>query len=298
MNKKSRFINILKVIGAIFIFVIVVSILGTMNTPTLDVLNADAVSTRYLELPSGQYAGDTALGDITGKGSFYFDTGEVYQGSWNSNEISGAGKLTYTTGVYEGDFSDSARSGQGTFTWPDGSTYTGSWVSDKLSGEGKLSSNTIIYSGTFEDNEFTNGNITLTNETGTYKLSVENAVLTKNIEITFATGTIYTGEYLNTAISGSGTMTFPSIGNYVGSFSNGKRDGQGTFTWEDGTSYVGTWTEDSMNGEGTYNFDSSTYIKGTFINGTLNGTYTYHNSDGDYTTKWTNGRCTSIERSN
>lgn len=297
MKKKNRILSVLKAIGAVLIFAIVVSVLSTMNTPALDTLNADDISTRYLELPSGKYVGDTAWGNITGKGSFYFDTGEVYQGTWDFNEISGKGILTYTTGTYEGEFADSERNGQGTFTWSDGVTYAGAWVSDKLAGAGTLTSGTTVYDGIFADNKFSNGNITVTSELGTYKLTVENGELTKNINIIFASGTTYSGEYLDTVISGTGTMTFPSVGKYVGAFSNGKREGQGTFTWEDGASYVGAWTTDSMNGEGTYNFDSSTYIKGIFINGTLNGTYTFHNLDGNYTTKWTNGRCTNIERS-
>lgn len=159
--KKFKIFNWLKVVGVFFIFVIIVSVIGTFNTPKLDAITGE-IATRYIEMPSGKYAGDAILGNITGQGSFYFDTGEIYEGAWKDNEMSGKGKFTYTTGVYDGEFSNSKRNGQGTFTWQDGSTYTGAWVSDKLSGEGTLTQTQAIYKGTFTDNIFKEGTITLT----------------------------------------------------------------------------------------------------------------------------------------
>lgn len=166
--RNFKVLNWLKWIGMFIVFVTVVSVISTFNAPKLDSLTGE-IATRYIEMPSGKYAGDAALGTITGKGSFYFDTGEIYEGSWKDNEMSGNGKFTYTTGVYEGDFSNSKRNGQGTFTWEDGVSYVGAWSNDLMNGAGKYTiSSTIYLEGTF-DNGKLNGTYTYHNEKGNYK---------------------------------------------------------------------------------------------------------------------------------
>jgi len=292
--KKFKIFRWAKVCGVFFIFMMVAVMIGTFNSPSLDSLTGE-VATRYIEMPSGKYAGDAVLNTITGQGSFYFDTGEMYEGSWKDNEMSGKGKFTYTTGVYEGQFADSKRNGQGSFTWEDGSTYVGNWISDKLNGEGTLTQGQTVYKGTFADNKLKEGSITFTTEIGSYKLSAVEGALTDQIEITYANGITYKGGFTNNTISGTGTMTYPNIGKYEGNFSDGKRSGQGTFTWNDGVSYVGAWSNDLMHGEGQYNISSTIYLKGSFDNGTLNGTYTYHNEKGNYKTTWVNNKNTKVE---
>ena len=294
----KKFKGLAKITGAVFIFVIVLGVLISVNSPDkyLAALNSNNVSTRYMELPSGKYAGDTILGTISGKGSFYFDTGESYTGTWKTNEMSGNGTFAYTTGTYNGEFTSNKRNGSGTFTWTNGSKYTGSWSNDKLNGEGILKYDGITYTGTFKDNAFESGKIDFSTETGIYKLTAENGKLSNKLDVTFTSGNTYSGEYSGNAISGNGTMDFANVGKYVGGFSDGKRNGSGTFTWVDGSRYDGQWSNDAMNGQGTYNIDSSTYLKGTFVNGTLNGTFTYHNSEGNYNTVWENGKCTSITK--
>lgn len=286
--------NLFKVFMAILIFISVLVILYYSPGAYVSELDSASISVRYLEFPSGNYSGEVILGNLFGKGSFYFDTGEVYQGLWNMNEMQGNGKLTYTSGSYDGDFVNSKRSGNGTFSWEDGSIYNGTWFMDKLNGNGTLISKGITYNGEFKDNRFIEGNIDFSTETGTYNLKVENGVLNKKIDVTFKSGTIYSGEFYGSNITGNGIMTFPGVGTYKGDFYEGKRSGTGSFNWEDGASYTGAWKNDLIHGFGRYNITYSTYLEGTFENGKLNGTYTYHNSDGNYKTKWKNGKCTSI----
>lgn len=219
--KNFKVLNWLKWISVFIIFMIVIYVISTFNTPILDDLTGE-VATRYMEMPSGIYAGDTILNTITGQGSFYFDTGEIYKGAWKENEMNGKGKFTYTTGVYEGDFSNSKRNGQGTFTWQDGATYTGEWSSDKLSGNGSLKQGQATYQGTFVENKFKDGTITLATNVGNYKLTAVDGVLSDQIEVTFASGITYKGGYKANTISGNGTMTYPGTGKYEGSFSDGK----------------------------------------------------------------------------
>lgn len=191
--KQSKIITIGKIFVVFCIFIIVVSLISTFNTPRLDTLTGD-IATRYLEMPSGKYAGDAILNNITGQGNFYFDTGEIYVGAWENNEMSGKGKFTYTTGAYDGDFSKGKRNGQGTFTWNDGSAYTGAWTSDKLNGNGTLTQAQAVYDGEFVDSSFKEGTITLTTEMGTYKLTAVNGTLTDQIEIAYSNGITYNAE--------------------------------------------------------------------------------------------------------
>lgn len=86
--KNFKVLNWLKWISVFIIFMIVIYVISTFNTPILDDLTGE-VATRYMEMPSGIYAGDTILNTITGQGSFYFDTGEIYKGAWKENEMNG-----------------------------------------------------------------------------------------------------------------------------------------------------------------------------------------------------------------
>ena len=79
------------------------------------------------------------------------------------------------------------------------------------------------------------------------------------------------------------------------------KSGNGTYTWDDNASYVGNWSNDKMNGTGTYYYSSSLFgerLKGEFKDNKPTSSMTYYDEDGDeYTTTWSGGKCTKVERS-
>ena len=76
-------------------FALLVGILFLAIAPGIptEQLNSSGVSSRYLSLPNGRYLGDDVAGILSGEGVFEFDTGEVYTGSWQFNNMNGEGKL-------------------------------------------------------------------------------------------------------------------------------------------------------------------------------------------------------------
>ena len=59
-----------------------------------------------IHIETGTYTGETDWGDFFGDGSFQFESGEVYSGSWEDNQFTGYGSLSYPDiGTYEGNFS-------------------------------------------------------------------------------------------------------------------------------------------------------------------------------------------------
>ena len=262
----------------------------------LEKIGEDGSKVAYLAFPNGDYTGESLLTFLDGKGTFTFNSGEVYEGEWKNNGMSGSGKLTSTAGTYEGEFEKSLRCGTGTFLWSDGSKYVGQWANDMLNGEGELTTaDGMTYKGTFLDNALYTGNISGVYENNQFSIAIEEGALAKEISVTFADGVTYTGGFAGRKFSGKGEMTFPGVGKYDGSFKEGQRSGEGIFTWEDGASYDGKWYEDVFSGNGTYNFDSVTSISGSFKEGVLDGTYTYKNADGEYKTVWEDGKCTSVK---
>lgn len=259
-------------------------------------VTADGRQLSGLSFPNGSYTGEAVLGFLYGQGDFTFHSGEVYQGQWSGNAMSGQGKLTCTAGVYEGQFQNGKRAGTGTFTWTDGSKYTGGWEADQLHGEGQLTTaEDFVYKGTFLEGAFHQGTITGTVSGNTFTVTVKGGSLTDRISVTFADGVTYEGDFDGKYFSGQGTMIFPGVGTYKGAFLQDQRSGKGTFIWDDGALYEGAWENDQFHGYGTYYFDEETTISGTFEHGTLDGTYIYENANGEYRSMWKDGVCTSIE---
>ena len=301
-KRKSRLKMAGVTAGGAVIFLAVLSLITVSSVPEsteveLEGLNDNVSMTRQLEFGMGTYVGDTEHGNMNGQGTFEFDTGEKYEGEWDVNQMSGEGSYEYSNGVYEGDFKDSAREGSGTFKWEDGTLYEGAWADDELSGAGVLTTKKgDVFDGTFSENSFQSGNLKLKTKKDTYTIKYSSGS-PSTIKANFDNGDRYNGDFSmeDSTIKGEGKMTFKGVGTYEGSFYNGTRSGQGKFTWTDGTYYEGEWRKDKMSGEGEYHFSEDEYLEGTFKNNQPVKTCTFYKDGDSYTTKWKDGKCTSIE---
>lgn len=104
----------------------------------------------------------------------------------------------------------------------------------------------------------------------------------------------YDGEWLNSARTGWGTMTWTSGYAFVGSWVNGSREGRGThmytngdrceavfrndkangegkYTWPDGNVYTGNFVDDKRQGQGRLIFSNGTRYTGAFVNNQRHG---------------------------
>jgi radial spoke head protein 1 len=95
---------------------------------------------------------------------------------------------------------------------------------------------------------------------------------------TFASGTVYEGDYVNNAkVSprvlalrfvtlltavvalqhGTGTMKYPDGSSYEGGYKMDKRHGQGVYTYANGDTYAGGWANGVKHGKGCYFFTAT-----------------------------------------
>ncbi len=87
---------------------------------------------------NGSYLGEFSTAEMKrskqrhGHGTFYFNSGDVYDGNWVEDKIEGQGIYKWPNGSkYEGNFSAGVMNGQGKFSWPDGRTYEGLFKNGK-----------------------------------------------------------------------------------------------------------------------------------------------------------------------
>ena len=67
--------------------------------------------------------------------------------------------------------------------------------------------------------------------------------------ITLANGDVYSGTFVNDAITGSGVYTFPNGDVYEGNYYEGMRSGLGRYTYSNGNYYEGSFVNGAMAGQ-------------------------------------------------
>ena len=260
----------------------------------------DAASTlEKMETPFGLYEGEVSHGVMEGKGNMRFYTGEIYEGQWDDDQMSGTGELQYTEGTYKGEYSNGSRSGKGVFTWKDSAEYCGEWDNDKMEGIGKLTAaDGTLYDGSFANNAFEDGAIVVKDKKATYSYKATDGKITNSIRIAFENGDTYVGAFsiAKNCIDGDGNMIFNDGSSYNGDFKDGKREGTGTFKWKNGDVYTGGWKNDLMDGEGTLTYKNGDILKGTFKDGYPSGELNFTDKDDTWDTTWENGKCVKVEK--
>lgn len=237
-----------------------------------------------IHIETGTYTGETDWGDFFGDGSFQFESGEVYSGSWEDNQFTGYGSLSYPDiGTYEGNFSGFKKEGTGTFTWASGDVYTGQWEDDAMEGKGIYTFATGgELEGAFRENQFWSGTYTVSNTSGSYKVDYLGGEMC-SAEIHFSDGTTYSGDFSDGKLNGTGEMYYANGDTYAGAYRDGVRSGYGTYVWVTGDQYKGHWTDDVIDGKGVYTFASGMTLDGSFSKGEfVSGAYSMWNDDGTF----------------
>ena len=93
----------------------------------------------YYWASGDRYEGDFVNGNRTGKGIYYWPNGNRYEGDFVNGNRTGKGIYYWLDGDrYEGDFVDNVRIGKGTYYWASGNRYEGDWVAGDMTGKGIL----------------------------------------------------------------------------------------------------------------------------------------------------------------
>jgi hypothetical protein len=90
---------------------------------------------------NGVYVGQVKKGVKTGQGSYLFQNGDRFEGSFHDDDIC-KGKYVSTNGnCYDGQIRNGKLNGKGTFYWADGDIYSGSFVDSVRTGFGVYMNN-------------------------------------------------------------------------------------------------------------------------------------------------------------
>mmetsp|Transcript_24712 Transcript_24712/g.46053 ORF Transcript_24712/g.46053 Transcript_24712/m.46053 type:complete len:492 (-) Transcript_24712:352-1827(-) len=175
-----------------------------------------------------------ALGQLHGKGSFRFSSGNKYDGSYKNNKRDGYGKFVFANGnLYNGEWKEDRRHGQGTYSFVSGELYVGQWEMNKKHGHGRF--------------EYASGNV----YEGMYKNDKKHG----QGKLTFADGKAsYDGMYNEDKMDGYGVFRFADGDVYEGQWKNDMKHGQGKYTGKNNETYVGEWKNNLQHGQGKYCF--------------------------------------------
>ena len=218
-----------------------------------------------------------------GFGKFTWIDGDMYEGMFSNDDISGAGRYTYSngstlTGTFDnkgfitGEFKTNERFYSFSISYedrepvsvnitlPSGSTFSGSVIDSKISGEGIMEyDDGDIYKGTYKDGK--------RDGYGNY---------------TWANGAAYSGTWINDTMSGTGVYQFLDGRKLDGIFETNKFvEGTYSYTSEDGITYEYVYEKNISKAKSiTLTDESGAVFTGTFTNGSKgNGTINYPNGD-------------------
>ena len=113
-------------------------------------------SRRYKSLNANKYENDKK----EGKGIYYWNNGDIYEGDWINDKSEGKGIYYFNDGDrYEGDFKNGKFEGKGIYYYNnkpwEGDIYEGDWRNDKRDGKGiYYYINGDIYEGDFKNDKF------------------------------------------------------------------------------------------------------------------------------------------------
>lgn len=132
---------------------------GQPVSGTIKYQNGTEATLDYYQRTINYENGDIYIGEIVngcrhGHGIMsYAATGDVYEGYFQNDEITGSGTFKYANGdVYVGSFINSLKHGQGTFTYANGNSYVGNFENDVRSGKGVFKwASGASYDGYFKD---------------------------------------------------------------------------------------------------------------------------------------------------
>ncbi len=273
----------------------------------------------FLMISATAYAqqGACVSGDCyNGVGTYQWQNGERYKGSFRNGQMHGNGEYSWPNGHrYDGDWQSGRQHGTGTYYWASGKTQYAEWQHGRVLKELPAQHTT---------NTTTTTASTSTKTTGCMSGDCENG---QGLYI-WQNGERYEGDWRNGKFEGRGSYTWADGSKYSGNWQSGRRNGSGTFYSPNGVAKTGIWKDnelaptantstttrpttttttattttssgtskgctkgDCINGVGVYVWQSGQYYEGDFRGGKQNGAGTYYWPDGSkYVGEWKDAR--------
>lgn len=219
------------------------------------------------------YNGPLHKGSVRhGIGVMRWRTGDVYEGSFVDDQLSGQGVLKSANGDrYDGNWQNNLENGEGTMEYANGNRYKGEWRNGKRHGRGEfyyMSGN--IFKGEYADG-FANGKGMFLYKDGSRFTGMFRAGKKEgNGTFVFADGRtleggcrrfqflppvgithLPPGTWVDDQMQGPGVMTYMNGDKYIGEWQNYKWHGNGEFIFENGCRYIAVFENGAFPATGT-----------------------------------------------
>ncbi len=190
---------------------------GDIYEGTLNVGCREGVGVMKYFATGDVYEGDFLKDEMTGNCTYRYANGDIYVGAVVNAQKHGYGEFTAANGnKYVGYYENDVRSGEGQYTWASGASYRGSYQNDLKHGYGVMVYESgDVYEGNFKDDK-------RDGEDGHY---------------VWANGEIYNGTFRNNLMD---TREVDENGNFIkdnnGEYVHGKK---ATYSFTTGREYYG-----------------------------------------------------------
>ncbi|MBP5445957.1 MAG: hypothetical protein J6Y28_07285 [Acholeplasmatales bacterium] len=191
--------------------------------------NTARIGQVVVKTKSGLFIGDVRGGKINGVGTYYYENGDIYEGSFRDNIIDGNGVYHFGSGDKKGDRQEGSYVknvivGQAFYYYKDGRIE-----SRVYNPQGKLIGKKLLNVNTIEPDQRV---------------------------VTFSNGDIYVGQVMDGERCGKGTYYFANGERYEGFFRNNNRHGVGTYFYTNGDFERGSFESGKKNGPFIYTFSN------------------------------------------
>lgn len=172
------------------------------------------------------YEGEFSDNEISGEGVYKYSNGDYFKGTFENEQKTGEGELIYANGnSYKGSYENDVRSGYGVFTWASGAKYTGYFSNDLKNGKGVMVYESgDVFEGSFKDDMRDGDNCVYSWANGErYNGPFRNNLMdTRLVDENGKFIVDENGEYVHGA---KAIYTFTTDRTYTGHFENGKAVG-------------------------------------------------------------------------
>jgi hypothetical protein len=221
----------------------------------------------------------------TGTGTFRFNNGDEYSGSWLSGQPNGKGTYRFISGErYEGGFDKGKFNGTGTMYYTDGGKYTGGWQQNKKHGNGTITNGrgAVVQRGQWNMGDYAGESTAAapankpkpnpnagkpTANTGKPTSTTPSKPTNKPTPppvVQNNTGTPRSKSDVGSLINcnkvycaqGRGYFDYPDGSRWIGDMRTGQPAGNGVCFYANGDRYEGQWANNAPNGRGIMYFAS------------------------------------------
>lgn len=246
------------------------------------------------EVPIGELLCEIEHDKPSGRNTYRWSNGNLFEGEWREGEITGKGKLLYhNRDAYEGDFLEGLPSGKGVLRLHIGEQYEGKFWKGKFHGQGiYLWNNGDRYEGNFREGQRAGrglyqlqGNFHRIHQEdfhqegqAIFKFSNGDRAWVEYLDkqkiqeqYLFQNGDVYVGSFYNGQFSGDGDLIKASTHGKLLTLSlnelYGRVDKEVTYEYR----YVGTFQNGQFHGSGSLEFANGDFYDGGFAQGDFHG---------------------------